>query len=235
MTLSTSSRPNPMRPSLKTRSVLGWIVVIFVPFAIVLTGIRLIMTPAFLKTEYDMPGFPEDRYGFTKQDRLYWSNIALDYLLNPADISFLGDLRFDDGTAVYNERELIHMVDVKIALRITLWVWYIALAGLFTMGLWAWRADWLYEYRQGVARGGWLTVLFVSAIILLVLLSFSVFFVAFHNIFFEPGTWLFYYSDTLIRLFPERFWRDIFIYVGVFSFVVGLALALKAKPRSPQA
>ncbi len=235
MTLSTSSRPNPMQPGLKTRSVLGWIVTIFVPFAIVLTGIRLMMTPAFLKIEYDMPGFPEDRYGFTKQERLYWSNIALDYLLNSADISFLGDLRFDNGTAVYNERELIHMVDVKIALRITLLVWYIALAGLFTMGLWAWRADWLHEYRRGIARGGWLTVLFVSAIILLVLLSFSVFFVAFHNIFFEPGTWLFYYSDTLIRLFPERFWRDIFIYVGVFSFVVGLALALKAKPRPERA
>jgi integral membrane protein (TIGR01906 family) len=224
-----------MQPGLKTRSVLGWIVTIFVPFAIVLTGIRLMMTPAFLKIEYDMPGFPEDRYGFTKQERLYWSNIALDYLLNSADISFLGDLRFEDGTAVYNERELIHMVDVKIALRITLLVWYIALAGLFTMGLWAWRADWLHEYRHGIARGGWLTVLFVSAIILLVLLSFSVFFVAFHNIFFEPGTWLFYYSDTLIRLFPERFWRDIFIYVGVFSFVVGLVLAFKAKPRAERA
>ncbi len=231
MPRSTATYTNPMQPGEKTRSFLGWIVTILVPIAIVLTGVRLMMTPAFLNVEYSMPGFPEDRYGFTKQDRLYWSRIALDYLLNAADISFLGDLRFEDGTPVYNERELKHMVDVQIALQITLLVWYFALGGLFALGVWAWRAEWAYEYRLGLARGGWLTVIFVSAIILLVLLSFGVFFVAFHNVFFEPGTWLFYYSDTLIRLFPERFWRDIFIYVGIFAFVVGLILGLRAKPK----
>jgi integral membrane protein (TIGR01906 family) len=220
-----------MQPGSKTRSFLSWIVTILVPIAIVLTGVRLMMTPAFVNLEYSMPGFPEDRYGFTKQDRLYWSEIALDYLLNSEDISFLGDLLFEDGTPVYNERELKHMVDVKIVLQITMVAWYIALGGLFALAVWAWRAEWAYEYRLGLARGGWLTVIFVSVIILLVLLSFSMFFVAFHNVFFEPGTWLFYYSDTLIRLFPERFWRDIFIYVGGLSLVVGLILGLRAKPK----
>lgn len=216
----------------KTRLILGWIVTILIPLAIVLTGVRLMMTPAFLTVEYSMPGFPEDRYGFTKQDRLYWSQIALDYLLNSEDISFLGDLRFEDGSPVYNERELKHMVDVQIALNTTMLAWYFSLGGLLALGIWAWRAGWLLEYRLGAARGGWLTVIFVSSIILLVLLSFGVFFVAFHNVFFEPGTWLFYYSDTLIRLFPERFWRDIFIYVGLFSFVIGLILGLRLKPKA---
>ncbi len=232
MSTTTASTDNPMQPGQKARSVLGWLVTILVPIAIILTGVRLMMTPAFLQIEYRMPGFPEDRYGFTREDRLYWSQIALDYLLNSEDISFLGDLRFEDGSPVYNERELIHMVDVKIALRITLLSWGVALGGLFVLGLWAWRAAWIYEYRQGLSRGGWLTVALVSAVILFVLLSFSVFFVAFHNVFFEPGTWLFYYSDTLIRLFPERFWRDIFIYVGVFAFVAGLFLGLRVKPKA---
>lgn len=210
---------------------LSWIVTILVPVAIVLTGVRLMMTPAFVNLEYSMPGFPEDRYGFTKQDRLYWSEIALDYLLNSEGISFLGDLRFEDGTAVYNERELEHMVDVKIALQYTLIAWYVALAGILVLAVWAWRAGWMKQYLQGLSRGGWITVIFVVTIILFVLLSFGVFFVAFHNVFFEPGTWLFYYSDTLIRLFPERFWRDIFIYVGVFSLVIGLILGLWSKPK----
>ena len=56
------------------------------------------------------------------------------------------------------------------------------------------------------------------------LASFGVFFVAFHQVFFDPGTWIFLWSDTLIRLFPERFWRDVFIYVGVLSLAGGLAL-----------
>jgi uncharacterized membrane protein len=63
------------------------------------------------------------------------------------------------------------------------------------------------------------------------LLSFGVFFVAFHNVFFEPGTWVFYYSDTLIRLFPERFWRDIFLYVGGFAIISGLALGWGLKVK----
>jgi integral membrane protein (TIGR01906 family) len=147
-------------------------------------------------------------------------------LLNSADITFLGDLRFSDGTPVYNQRELMHMVDVKNALRITLQVWAVSLVILFMLGLWAWRGRWLPDYRRGLRRGGWLTILLVGAIILIVLLGFGVFFVAFHNIFFEAGTWMFEWSDTLIRLFPERFWRDIFIYIGVLSALGGLGLAV---------
>jgi uncharacterized membrane protein len=58
-----------------------------------------------------------------------------------------------------------------------------------------------------------------------VLFGFGVFFVLFHDVFFQPGTWMFLYSDTLIRLFPERFWRDIFIIVGLLS-IAGAALVI---------
>jgi integral membrane protein (TIGR01906 family) len=210
---------------------LSWLVTILVPVALVMTAVRLLMTPAFLQIEYNMPGFPEDNYGFTKQERLHWSNIALDYLLNSQGISFLGDLRFADGQPVYNQRELHHMVDVKRTVQAALLVWYVSLLVLIALGLWAWRGDWLQTYRDGLARGGWLTVLLVGTIILFVAISFSVFFVAFHNVFFKPGTWTFLYSDTLIRLFPERFWRDIFIYVGVLSVGGGLGLALGLRRR----
>jgi uncharacterized membrane protein len=44
-----------------------------------------------------------------------------------------------------------------------------------------------------------------------------VLFVAFHRIFFEGNTWIFPYSDTFIRLYPERFWRDSFIYIALIT------------------
>jgi uncharacterized membrane protein len=37
-------------------------------------------------------------------------------------------------------------------------------------------------------------------------LDFSMFFAAFHGLFFAAGTWQFPYDSLLIRLFPERFW-----------------------------
>ncbi|MBN1149198.1 MAG: TIGR01906 family membrane protein [Anaerolineales bacterium] len=212
-------------------TALSWIVTLLTPAALVLTGVRLLMFPAFLDFEYNTPNFPPDPYDFTKEERLYWSKIALDYLLNPADISFLGDLRFEDGAAVYNERELRHMVDVKIAVRWALTAWYISLAGLLALGLWSRKGGWWGAYRAALSRGGWLTAALVGALILFSLLSFGIFFVAFHNMFFEAGTWMFNYSDTLIRLFPERFWRDIFIYVGVLAVGSGLALGYGLKAR----
>jgi integral membrane protein (TIGR01906 family) len=210
--------------------ILAWVVAIVTLAALVLTGVRILLVHAFLPFEYSMPGFPPDPYGFTKADRLYWSGIALDYLLNSEGIDFLGNLRFENGSAVYNERELSHMVDVKIALQNALKVWLASLALLAALGVWAWRGKWAGEFRRGLRLGGWLSVFFVGSVILVVLLSFGVFFVGFHEVFFQPGTWMFYWSDTLIRLFPERFWRDIFIYIGVITAGLGLLVVFLARP-----
>ena len=203
---------------------LNWVVTLLVPIALVLTAVRLVMAPWFLHFEYNTPNFPQDLYGFTKDERLYWSKIAVDYLLNPEGISFLEDLRFSDGTPVYNARELHHMVDVKNTVTLMLIIWYVSLGALASLGVWAWWGSWWKDYTHGLARGGWLTVLILGSLIFFVLISFGVLFVAFHNVFFQPGTWMFNFSDTLIRLFPERFWRDIFIIVGAITIGGGLAL-----------
>ena len=205
--------------------VLSWIVTLIVPVALTLGAVRVALTPAFVRFEYNTPGFPADPYGFTKEDRLYWSQIALDYLLNDAGISFLGDLRFENGAPVYNDRELRHMVDVKNAVQTTLLVWYISLGALVVLGVWAYAGGWWGQFLHGLSRGGWLTLGLIFAVLVFVLLSFGVFFVAFHEIFFEPGTWSFLWTDTLIRLFPERFWRDVFLVIGGLAMIGGLILA----------
>ena len=226
--MSNQNNVNEVRAPILYR-VLGWIVTLFVPAILILTVIRLLMVPAFLQIEYRMPGFPADRFGFTLEDRLYWSRFAMDYLVNSEDIAYLGELRFENGSLVYNQRELKHMIDVQVALRSAINIWYFSLGIMLIFGIWAWRGSWWKEYRSGLARGGWLTIFLIAGLIPVVLLSFGIFFVAFHNVFFEPGTWIFYYSDTLIRLFPERFWRDIFIYIGVFAMAGGLALGFGFK------
>ena len=82
------------------------------------------------------------------------------------------------------------------------------------------------DYRRGLALGGWLTVGLIVAILMGVALSFNSLFTEFHRIFFTGDTWIFLYSDTLIRLFPIRFWQDGFILMGCFSLVSGVALGL---------
>ena len=208
------------------RRWLSWIVAILVPVVLILTSVRLLMTPAFVNLEYRTPNFPSDPYGFTQEDRLYWSQIALDYLLNDEGISYLENLQFEDGSQVYNARELKHMVDVKNVLQAALLVWYASLISIFLLGIWAYWGAWWDEYKHGLARGGWITVLLIAVTLVGVLIAFSVLFVFFHQVFFDSGTWVFRFSDTLIRLFPERFWRDTFIAIGMLSIAGGLALGL---------
>ena len=217
------------------RSLIGWLVSLLVPVILVLGAVRALITPAYVMIEYNTPGFPPDPFGFTKEDRLYYSNNAIDYLLNDEDISFLGDLRFptgtkvppqscqfmDDCTRVYNERELQHMVDVKNVVQAALRTWGFAILLLAVLGILTWRLGWWDSYRLALARGGKLTVMLLGGIIGFVLVAFGIIFVAFHEVFFDPGTWTFFYSDTLIRLFPERFWRDAFIAIGLLAGLPG--------------
>ena len=214
-------------------TILSWLVTILVPIALIGLGIRVLLTPVFLNIEYNMPYFPLDDYGFTKADRLKWAPYALDYLVNDADISYLGDLKFDDGGPLYNERELSHMDDVKRVTKGALNVWYISLALLTLLGIWSWRGEWMQIYLLGLMRGGWLMVGLSVAIGLIVLVGIAIdpnvfwnFFAGFHSLFFTGDSWLFLYSDTLIRLFPLRFWQDAFLFAAIIALGGGTALGL---------
>jgi integral membrane protein (TIGR01906 family) len=204
--------------------VLKILIPILVVLGLLLTAIRLLITPAFVRFEYATPNFPPDRFGFSEADRLKWAPYAVDYLVNSADVSYLGDLTFEDGSPLYNERELSHMLDVKNLTQAALKVWYLALVALLGLGIWAWRANWLAEYKQMLGSGGKATLIFIAVLILGVALGFDAVFTGFHRIFFSGDTWLFSYSDTLIRLFPIRFWRDVFIGLGLLSSAGGAAL-----------
>jgi integral membrane protein (TIGR01906 family) len=149
-------------------------------------------------------------------------------------------LKFEDGSPLYNERELSHMADVKNVVRGALSAWGISLAILALLAFLAYRQKWIVNYINGLRRGGqWMIVLAV----VLGLISgigittnpdvFDQFFIFFHSLFFKGDSWLFYYSDTLIRLFPIRFWEDAFLWAAVLALGGGLGLAFGLKYASP--
>jgi integral membrane protein (TIGR01906 family) len=217
------------------------IVLIFlIPFVLVLTNVRLLLTPLFPAIEYRLPGFPEDRYGFTRADRLKWSEVAINYLLNAQGIEYLGDLRFPNGQTappescqyyldgdcnrLYNDRELRHMVDVKLVTRWALNVWVVSsILVLLAIGL-------LYHFREtaslraGLIGGATVTLVVLLSLVAYLLINFNTFFTQFHMMFFEGETWIFLFSDTLIRLFPLRFWQDAFIFAGGAAILEAAAI-----------
>lgn len=206
----------------KSFSIKSWALTLILPFFLLLSTGRVLFTPLYLRYEYNKPGFPADTYGFTRSDRLYWGEISVDYLFGNAELQ---GQTLPDGSPLYNERELRHMVDVRVLVQQALIVWYVSIVLMVGLSLWAWRGGWRYAYWKGIVRGGWLTAGLLFAILVLVATSFDALFTQFHHLFFEGDTWLFYYSDTLIRLFPIKFWQDGFALMGGLTLLAAVFLA----------
>jgi integral membrane protein (TIGR01906 family) len=128
------------------------------------------------------------------------------------------------------------MDDVKRVTQGALRVWYLSLAVLALLGVWARFGGWWPTYLLGLRRGGWLMIGLAATIGLIVVVGIAInpnvfwdFFAGFHSLFFEGNSWLFEFSDTLIRLFPIRFWEDAFLWAAVIALGGGVALALGLK------
>lgn len=205
------------------------LLIVLLPLLLITTSIRMLLTPLYLQVAYHLPGFPPDPFGFTLEERLHWANYSLSYLLNQADISFLSSQSLSNGQPLYNPRELRHMIDVKNLVQLMIRVWAGLLLLYLVVGLWAWRTQQTRAFWLAISRGGWLTLGLVLLILMGVVVSFNWLFTAFHRLFFEGDTWLFHYSDTLIRLFPLRFWQDAFTAMGLLTISMALVAAFGGK------
>ena len=207
-------------------TIFSVLIPIFVVIIIILTGVFLWMDPIIWDNLYNSPGFPPDPYGFTAKDRSKYSRISLDYMLNSAGISFLGDVKLSDGSPLFNARELSHMADVKRLAQSSFLTWGILIVLLAGSGELAKRQKWLPVWGRSVSLGGWITIGLIVLIFFFILTSFDTLFTDFHHLFFTGDSWLFLYSDSLIRLFPIAFWQDAFIIVGIVAAILSVAAGI---------
>ena len=201
------------------------VITVALPFVLVLSNVRLVLMPWFPTFEYNRPRFPADAYGFSTDMRKFHARRAVEYLLNAASIDYLAEERFKDGAPLYNERELRHMQDVKVVTGRVLWVWRGALLFALTAGVALARQPATRPLlRAGLMAGAAIVVVGLVVLLAYVLWNFNSFFTNFHRVFFESGSWMFSYSDTLIRLFPLRFWSDVALLIGGASLLEGVLL-----------
>lgn len=188
------------------------------------------VNPWYPRYEYAKPDFPPDPYGFTQAERLELGTVCINFLNAPEPpevaVRMLEALRLPGSDQpLFNVYENSHMVDVK---RLTDILWRVLLgAGIIVAaGLAALLAR-RETRRAGAAAlfvGGALTSGLLVVLIGLVLLSWRWFFIAFHDVFFPPGTWTFNWTDSLIRLFPDRFWFDAGVLLVGGALVLGLVV-----------
>ncbi len=205
-------------------SLLNILVSLTVPLILSVISILVLLSPVFTNLEYRRPGFPEDRYGFSQEERLDYGNLTRRYLVSRQNLDVLRDLKFASGEPLYLERELTHLEDVKVVILGVLRAFAAAVVILILSGIYHKRNGRTESYWQAVSRGGRLTAFLLLTILFLTLVSFQALFTNFHLIFFEGDSWLFSYSDTLIRLFPMRFWQDAFLVFGILTLAGGVVL-----------
>lgn len=212
------------------RFIVRWYFALAVPCLLASAGARLLLSEQFLQLAYQRPGFPNDIYGFTLEDRLQYGPFAIEYLFNGEAIDYLAALRLpvdkcwntDTGAAdcaLFSERELSHMADVK---RLTTSIFALAAISLFFGAMIAigsrYNARLQSDIRVGLRRGCLFTLFALLSLAVLTATSWDMAFDIFHKLFFAEGTWRFPFSDSLIRLYPEQLFAEATFALAAFTF-----------------
>jgi integral membrane protein (TIGR01906 family) len=187
------------------------------PIVLLNLNMRLVTGDWFVRWEYNRAGFPADPFGLSTSERIRLATACQDFLASNADISLLADLKLPNGDPAFNERELQHMSDVQAVYR------GLTIAGAIGGAIWViWAVTsiasgrWREKGTAALVKGSLFTLGLLAVVGGFMIISWGEFFTAFHRLFFEGNTWIFPNSDTLIRLFPIRFWID------VAAIIVGL-------------
>ncbi len=126
----------------------------------------------------------------------------------------------------FNSREISHMKDVKQIFDI---IKIILVLSIILLPLTIGRFEKNEKNEKIITRNKELiktlkygSIISFSFILILALsfIKFDLFFNIFHQIFFKEGTWLFYSTDMLIRLFPFNFFLQSCIRIIITIFIL---------------
>ncbi|HKZ18462.1 MAG TPA: TIGR01906 family membrane protein [Geobacteraceae bacterium] len=209
----------------QTTKILKLLIMLLIPILIIGGVVRMLATDAYLAFEYGRVSFPPDSFGFTDRQRFILASTNIHYVRAHLPNDELSKPILN-GMPVYNPREVSHMADVQAVFQSILRVWWAVFILLILLGFVLWKTGERKALASAIQLGGLLTSGIILSIALLAIFGWQFWFNTFHLFFFEPGSWLFSYSDTLIRLFPVEFWFDATLTISVLSLIGGLLVAL---------
>ena len=179
------------------------------------------------------------KYGFEKYNVSSTTSLAdselekvaaglISYFNSDEEYISLVVLKNGEPFELFNQRELVHLRDVKGLIRLDYWVLLgTAIYALgYVMGnlLWKKHHHWR-RLARGVVGGSSLTMLLMLALGLGTLLGFDQLFLQFHLISFTNELWqLDPTRDYLIMLFPERFFRDAALFCALATALGAIIL-----------
>ncbi len=208
--------------------VIKFFLTILIPIFLITGAVRILASEQYLAFEYRRPDFPEDLYGFVYTERLDLADANLRFVREGLPVEALSS-QLVNGQAAYNNRELDHMLDVQLVYQWTVRTGQVVFLILLVSGYLLARGPNKAHLLSALQAGGWLTAGLLFVLGSLAVIAWQIWFTAFHQVFFAPGTWQFASSDTLIRLFPQKFWFDAAVNLTVIGIAGGILTAAVAR------
>lgn len=201
---------------------------------LVLTGnaLWLLLTSLTVELQYGLPGFPVDPDGVQDPARSALAKEGVRSIRPGGDgIALLTEARLPDGSAAFTPKETRHMADVRGVVAGALWAWGVALVAGGAALVALRRLAPAGLVRRTLVRGAVGTLVAMGLLGAVMAVDFDWFFVAFHDLLFEPGTWRFKRVFTLRQLYPDAFWAIAGAAVAVLVLLQASAVVLLARRR----
>lgn len=204
-----------------------------IPVFLVLTNVRIAATEqavyGYAFSTYNVPAV-------TGLDRAQLDRAADEIVayFTSGDPTSLLDIRVTvqggESQPLYNEREVIHMRDVKQLFQFFFRVHEVAFAYMvvYVAGVYLWsREQSLRRLARQAVTAGIVTAVTLGLVATAMLVGFDQLFTAFHIVSFANDFWrLDPTQDRLVQMFPMGFWFDVSIGVGVLSIAQGGLVAV---------
>lgn len=217
---------------MKTNKTLAGIAVFLISLAMLLTVIDICcFRVSFYRSEYAKNN-TQSYTGMSQEDNLKATLVLLDYLRGKRDDIYIEASVNGEMRPVYNERETLHMVDVRalyqkaVMFRNVTAVIGIAIIAYLMLGQ---KRSLRMILRDGFVSGN----LAIFALILFVgvwaVADFDQFWTNFHLLFFDNDLWLLDpRTSIMINLFPGSFFFDLVIQIILVYLAVLILIGLYA-------
>jgi integral membrane protein (TIGR01906 family) len=204
------------------RTTLGLLVGLTTMITIVALALLVFLNPAWVALEQDRTGAAAFT-GFSRATVHTVTNSMLhDMAFGPPNFAVAVN-----GQEVLGVRERAHMVDVRNVFLAFGGLALLAVLALVSIGIFARGAAW---FPRAMRLGAIVLAVVVVVLGVVATVAFDALFQTFHQLFFPPGSFDFDASSKLIQLFPDQFWFETSLILGIVILAVcGVVAALAGR------
>ena len=142
-------------------------------------------------------------------------------------LNIINYLKNNEPLTYFNEKEVLHMKDVKNIIQKTIYLFYLSAITTLLISFYLLCKKQYKKIISSLKNSSIIAIILLSLLAVILLVSFNNAFIYFHKILFTNNLWLLDpKKDLLINLFPQQFFIDFMKKLIMNSFMVSVIILL---------